>query len=78
MEPLPTTDSIEISDQDPRLLFLQDPNDLNREHGNRCSTFLSSSVLLAQGELDMLMPKERNAVITFRDPETAEVKGERI
>ena len=44
-------------------------------YADYCSTYLSKSGLLALGEYRNQQWDERNAVVTFRDPATAEVKG---
>ena len=56
-------------------LFLQETDKKVGVKANWCSTFLSSSGLLAEGEYANPNPKKRNAVVTFRDPSTAKIKG---
>ena len=78
MNQKPTIDSIKKCLQNKRTLSLQDTDDALGVKSNWCSTFLSSICLLAQGEYWNKKSKSRNALVTFRDPTTAEVKGERI
>ena len=75
MEKKPTIDSIKKCKQDSRTLSLQETDEAVGEIENRCSTFLKSSGLLAQGEWGNQKSDERNALITFRDPTTATAKG---
>ena len=75
MEQISTINSIKKCKQDSRILSLQKTDDAVGVEENFCSTFLSSSGLLAQGEMDNLKSDQRNAVITFWDPKTAEIKG---
>ena len=75
MEQKPTIDSINKCRQDSRILSLQETEDTVGVKANHCSTFLESSGLLAQGEYDNSKSKTRNAVITFRDPKSSEIKG---
>ena len=75
MEQKPTIDSIKKCKQDSRTLSLQETDNSVGVRKNKCSTFLSRSGLLAQGECWKAKSQRRNAVITFRDPKTAEVKG---
>ena len=71
----PTIQSTQKCKQDSRTLSLQLKDDAIGVKSNWCSTFLSSSGLLAQGEAYNPKLDERNAVVTFRDPKTADVKG---
>ena len=75
MEKKPTLDSIKKCKQESATFSLQEVNDALGLQGIYCSTFLSSIGLLAQGEWDNQKWKSRNAVVTFRDPATAELKG---
>ena len=75
MEQKPIIDSIKKCKKDSCTLSLQEKDDAVGVEANWCSTFLSSSGLLAQGEMDNLKSDQRNAVITFWDPKTAEIKG---
>ena len=75
MEQKPTIDSIKKCLQNKRILSLQETDDAIGVEANRCSTFLSWSGLLAQGEFKNKKSDSRNSLVTFRDPETAEVKG---
>ena len=56
-------------------LSLQETNYDVLVEANGCSTFLGSSGLLARGEFNNQKSEERNALVTFRDPATAEVRG---
>ena len=67
--------SIKKCKQDSRTLSLQDKDDALGVEANWCSTYLSKSGLLAQGECRKSKSQKRNTVIMFRDPATAEVKG---
>ena len=73
MEKKPTIYLIKKCKQYTRTLSLQEKDKKFRVEGNRCSTFLSKSGLLAQGDYENF--KLENALITFWDPKTAEVKG---
>ena len=75
MEHLPTIDSIKTIELDSRTLSLQETDYALGVEANGCSTFLSWSGLLAQGELSNKKSKSRNAVVTFRDPKTGNLKG---
>ena len=75
MEQKPTIQSIKKCKQDSCILSLQETDDAVGVISNWCSTFLSRTGLLAQGEWGNLMSKERNALVTFRDPTTSKVKG---
>ena len=75
MRQKPTIDSIKKCKQDSRTLSLQDTDKAIRVEDNWSSTFLSSIGLLAQGEAYNPKSDQRNGVITFHDPKTAEVKG---
>ena len=75
MKQKPTIDSIKKCKQETRTLSLQETDKALGVESNCCSTFLSSIGLLAQGEDNIKKQNERNAVITFRDPKTTEVKG---
>ena len=75
MKQLITIKLIQKCKQDLRTLSLQETDDVIGVKENYCSTFLSKSGLLAQGEYNSPNFKSRNAVVTFRDPKTAEVKG---
>ena len=75
MEQKPTIDSIKKCKKDSKILSLQETDNAVGAVENGCSTFLSSIGLLAQGEQNILNFEKRNAVITFRDPKTAKVKG---
>ena len=76
MKQKPTIDSIKKCKQDSRILSLQETDDEIGVEANFCSTFLSRSGLLAQGECWNQKLEERNALITFRDPKTGKIKGE--
>ena len=71
----PSIDSIKKVKQYFWTLSLQETDDAVGVRWNYCSTFLKSSGLLAQGEFCNIMSFKRNAVVTFRDPATAKVKG---
>ena len=75
MEQIPTIDSIKKCEQDSRTLSLQETDDALGVEANCCSTFLTRSGLLAQGEWGNPKSDQRNALITFCDPKTAEIKG---
>ena len=75
MERKPTIDSIKKCKQDSRTLSLQQTDDVLGVKKYSCSTFLSSTGLLAQGEWNNQNSKSRNALITFRDPKTGKIKG---
>ena len=75
MKRKPTIKKIKKCKKDSHTLVLEDTDDNFGIRSNNCSTFLKSSGLLAQGEWSNRKSKDRNAVITFRDPKTAEVKG---
>ena len=75
MEQKPTIQSIKKCKRDSNILSLQETDHAVGVRENYCSIFLKSSGLLAQGEWDNQKSDERNAVVTFRDPTTAEVKG---
>ena len=75
MEQKPTIDLIKKCKQDSRTLSLQETDKKFKIKEIRCSAFLSRSGLLAQGEYGNPNSEERNAVVTFRDPKTTEVKG---
>ena len=76
MEQISKIDLIKKCKQDSRTLSLQEKDMAVGVQKNGCSTFLSRSGLVAQGEGSNRNWKSRNAVISFRDPKTAEVKGE--
>ena len=76
MEQKTIMDFIKKCKQDSRILSLQETYDAVAIEDKNCSTFLSKSGLLAQGEGVLLDSKKRYDVITFRDPATTEVKGE--
>ena len=78
MEQKPTIKSIKKCNQDSRTISLQETDDALGVEENWCSTFLSSSGLLAQGEFINQKLDERNALVTFRDPATAKVKGQNL
>ena len=71
----PKIDLIKKCKQDTRTLSLQETNNALGLEANNCSTFLSWSGLLAQGEGNNKKQNERNALITFRDPATGKLKG---
>ena len=73
MEETPKIDLIKKCKQDSQTLSLQETDDAIRVQLNGCSTFLSETGILAQGEF--WNSKSRNALVTFRDPASAEVKG---
>ena len=75
MEQTPTIESIKKCKQDSCILSLQDTDDELGVKRNCCSTFLSRSGLLAQGEDWNLKCDQRNALVTFWDPKTAKLKG---
>ena len=75
MEQIPTIQSIKKCKKDSPTLSLQEKDDEVGVRGNSCSTFLRSSGLLAQGEWCNPKSDQRNAVITFRDPKTSQIKG---
>ena len=75
MEQKLTIDSIKKCKQDSHTLSLQETDNAVGVEGNGCSTFLSKSGLLAQGEWGNPKWKSRNAVITFHDPNTSQIKG---
>ena len=72
------TQMIKKCKQDSRTLSLQETDDALGVIQNGCSIFLRSIGLLAQKQWDNKKSKSRNAVITFLDPATAEVKPERF
>ena len=76
MEQKPTIQSIKKCKPDSRALSLQKTDKTVKVKDKHCSTFLSKSGLLAQGEWGNPKSDERNALVTFRDPTTADVKGE--
>ena len=76
MEQKPTIHSIKKCEQDSRTLSLQETDKEIGVEAYWCSTFLKSSGLLAQGEINNNIFNGRNALITFRDPKTAKIKGE--
>ena len=76
MEQKPTINSIKKCKQDSHTLSLQETDDELEFKGFWCSTFLSRSGLLAQGEWKNQKSNERNADVTFRDPKTGKLKGE--
>ena len=78
MEQKPTIESIKKCKQDSRTLSLQETDKAVGVRGNWSSTFLSSISFLAQGEAYNSKSYRRNAVVTFRDPKTAQVKGKII
>ena len=67
--------SIKKCKNESRTLSLQETDDTVGVEANWSSTFLSSTGLLAQGEWNNPKSDERNAVVTFRDPATGEIKG---
>ena len=71
----PTIQSTQKCKQDSLTLSLQQKNDALRVKSNWCSTFLTRSSLLAQGEWSNPKSSKRNALVTFRDPKTGKVKG---
>ena len=75
MEQKPTIDSIKKCKQDSDSLSLQKTDKALGVEENRCSTFLSRSGLLAQGERECKKQKERNAVVIFRNPATGKLRG---
>ena len=75
MEQKPTIKSIKKCKQDSRTLSLQETDKEVKIKESRCSAFLSRSGLLAQGEFGNRKKSKRNAVVTFRDPKTGNVKG---
>ena len=58
-----------------RIITLQETEDEIGVKERFCSTFLSLSGLLAQGEIENPKSDERNAMVTFRDPATGKLKG---
>ena len=68
-------DSIKKCKQDSNILSLQEIDYALVVKANECSTFLSRSGLLAQGEYWNRKSDKRNAVVTLRDPKTGKVKG---
>ena len=78
MEQKPTIKKIKKCKQDTRTLSLQETDDAIGVESNGCSTFLSSIGLLAQGEWNNKKSKSRNALVTFRDPKTGNIKGDRF
>ena len=75
MRQKPSIDSIKKCKKASRTLSLRETDDAVGVRWNCCSTFLSKSGLLAQGEQGNTESDSRNAVVTFRDPRTAMVKG---
>ena len=74
-ESIQLINSIKKCKQDSRTLSLQETDKVVGVRSNWCSTFLSSIGLLAQGEWNNPKSDQRNAVITFRDPKTGNLKG---
>ena len=78
MEQKPTIqsiDSIKKCKQDSRTLSLQETDNEIGVEDNWCSTFLSRSGLLAQGEYNKKKLEDRNALVTFHYLKTSHVKG---
>ena len=71
----PTIDSIKKCKQDSLILSLQQTDKTLGVKINGCSTFLSKSGLLAQGEIENSKSHKRNALVTFRDSKTGRLKG---
>lgn len=69
-------DSIKKYRQNIPNVYQKKKNLLIGETGNYCSTFLSFSGLLAQGEWNNPKKNSRNAVVRFRDLKTGNLKGE--
>ena len=76
MNQKPTIKKIKKCKKDSLTLSLQETEKLFGVKKNGCSTFLSCSGLLAQGEVDNRKLNQRNPVVTFRDPKTCKLKGE--
>ena len=76
MEKKTIIDLIKKCKKDSSTLSLQKTDDALGVKAYCCSTFLKSSGLLAQGELNILNSDKRNPVVTFRNPKTGNIKGE--
>ena len=78
MNQKPSIRKIKKCMQDSRTLSLLQTDDAVRLKANCCSTFLSKSGLLVQGQKNNSTSSQSNAVVTFYDLKTSKVKGTRF